>query len=242
MSPLLPSIHFISVPFSFYGNRSTFSFIHSFILLLLPHQVCLGDNPGGSLEGPPLSIDWEAQRHLQVKIDEYEACRQRRATEQLIIPVEERMIILKEWGYSRTDIRKLARPVHVERARRKASRLKYYANHNHHRGGGALNITDILKNIVTLGCNGKKIREEVFIDDSTTSTLASRVCDAQRAKERRGSFASTQQQSLSHHKTTTLLASSSSSSSSSSGKDPVVVDASQTSGMSSNESTVPLNV
>lgn len=132
-----------------------------------------------------MSLDWKALRHVNLRVDEYEACRVRRKVDELIIPTEERMVILREWGYSRSEIRKLSRPVNLERARRKASRLRYHANN----GQATRDMRNILKTILSLGCYGKKRRQEqLYIDDdSTTSTLASRVCQAQQAKERHDS-------------------------------------------------------
>jgi hypothetical protein len=52
------------------------------------HAVILGDNPGLRLGGPPVTIDWQAQRQYQMNLDEYETAvgNSRRTAQELRMP------------------------------------------------------------------------------------------------------------------------------------------------------------
>lgn len=85
------------------------------------HPVILGDNPGGS-RGPPLSIDWEAQRSIGMLVEEYEKRRpERRNKYQFTLPEMVRIDMLKQSGYSRQEIAMYTAQVNRSREQRQAS-------------------------------------------------------------------------------------------------------------------------
>lgn len=144
------------------------------------HGVIIGDNPGGTCGGPPLAVDWHAIAHFSLSIDDYEANRvaPKRSLEELLLPEDTRVQMLKEWGYTADDIRKLCRPVYIDRARRQATRLQYS------NGQRVFDVTvwDVVMNLFTMGCHGKKKREIANngLDDSVRSQgSVARLCQAQ---------------------------------------------------------------
>ena len=129
-----------------------------------------------------MAVDWHAVAHFSLSIDDYEANRAapKRSLEELLLPESTRVQMLKEWGYTADDIRKLCRPVYIDRARRQATRLQYS------NGQRVFDVTvwDVVMNLITMGCHAKKKREvadnESSLDDSMRSQGSiSRLCQAQ---------------------------------------------------------------
>ena len=82
------------------------------------HPMVLCDNPGG-LSGPPLSLDWKAQACYEIPLDKYEKNRpERRNKHELALPDVIRIEILRNSGYSRSEIVARTRPVNIARTRR----------------------------------------------------------------------------------------------------------------------------
>ena len=119
--------------------------------------------------------------HFSLSIDDYEANRvaPKRSLEELLLPEDTRVQMLKEWGYTADDIRKQCRPVYIDRAKRQATRLQYS------NGQRVFDTTpwDVLMNLFTMGCHGKKKREvaanELLDDSSSVGSGFSRLCQAQ---------------------------------------------------------------
>ena len=144
--------------------------------------------------GPPLSVDWKAVAHVTLSLNDYEAaCGTPRNAEELLLPEQERIMILKAWGYTLNDIRRLSRPVHIVRAQRQATRLKY-AN-----GQRPVDMTfkDIVQNVLFFGCHSKKKRElakQLEDDDSSSCRFAQaqdvRMHSVSNSKKKRSSKSS----------------------------------------------------
>jgi hypothetical protein len=89
------------------------------------YPICLGDNPG-VMVGAPLSLSWEFQYEGQLSLDDYETSRpDRRRSDELRIPSFVRETMLKNSGYSRTEIQRGVRDVNVAKNRRKRTNETY---------------------------------------------------------------------------------------------------------------------
>jgi hypothetical protein len=83
------------------------------------YPICLGDNPAVMM-GAPLTISWEHQSEGRLSLDDYETSRpDRRRSDELRIPSFVRETMLKNSGYSRTDIQKGVRDVNLAKNQRK---------------------------------------------------------------------------------------------------------------------------
>ena len=83
------------------------------------YPMTLGDNPGGNW-GPPLTISWDFQNTVIMKVDEFEAEHPpRRASSQIIIPTKLREDILMNAGFTRGEIQAGLKQVNLNRNRRK---------------------------------------------------------------------------------------------------------------------------
>ena len=127
------------------------------------HPVVLGDNPGG-ISGPPLTIDWNAQRSIAMPLDDYEKGRPeeaRRNKYQFTLPEMVRIDMLKQSGYSRQEIARLTAPVNRAREQRKASCRASKID-------GLLEcketVSRALVNVLTLG--RRKRAERLFLEQS----------------------------------------------------------------------------
>lgn len=91
------------------------------------YDVTLGDNPGGR-SGPPLSLDWKYNKHLTqvVDVDRYEETRPpRRSRIEMHMGSSVRSyILMREKGYSITDIKKAARSAADIRKKRDSTTKK----------------------------------------------------------------------------------------------------------------------
>ena len=98
------------------------------------HAMILGDNPCVS-QGPPVSIDWEAQEEFVYNIFEYEEVRgSARKTFQMVIPRAAREALLKKAGYSRWDFAQVIRQVNRTKNQRKKTMMSISAFHCVNRG------------------------------------------------------------------------------------------------------------
>jgi len=87
------------------------------------HAMILGDNPCVS-QGPPVSIDWEAQEEFVYNIFEYEEVRgPARKTFQMVIPRAGREALLKKAGHSRRDFAPVIRQVNRTKNQRKKTAM-----------------------------------------------------------------------------------------------------------------------
>jgi hypothetical protein len=83
------------------------------------HPYIPGDNPGGSVGGPPVSIDWDCQHTVKFQLESFERTRPpRRCGVQMRMPADVRDLKLRENGYSRAEITKCLRAANVSRAQR----------------------------------------------------------------------------------------------------------------------------
>ena len=90
------------------------------------YNLTLGDNPGG-LRGPPVSLDWDHNKHLTqtVKIEVYEDTRgPRRSKSEMYMDSGFRsFMLMKENGYSMKEIRKAGNDAaQIRKSRAKANR------------------------------------------------------------------------------------------------------------------------
>lgn len=83
------------------------------------YPMLLGDNPGGSLVGPPVTIGWRYIPFASIDIEKYEMARNdhRRKTEELRMSPDFRFTLLKKTGYGLGDILTAAKE--AKRARRR---------------------------------------------------------------------------------------------------------------------------
>jgi hypothetical protein len=70
------------------------------------HAYILGNNPGGTSGGPPLTIGWNAMSSSIIPLDEYEATRgpQRRSNDLLKKSKTERWILLTKLGFGSEEL------------------------------------------------------------------------------------------------------------------------------------------
>ena len=93
--------------------------VHFSSVQIREYPVLMGDNPGG-VTGPPLTIDWEHQSENDFPIDSYEKDHpHRRSGNEMQIPSFVRATMLKDAGYSRSEIALLQKPVNIARSQRK---------------------------------------------------------------------------------------------------------------------------
>lgn len=91
------------------------------------YSIVLGDNPGGILNGPPISISWKHFDSSSVTIDEYEA-RKPSATKkckELLITPFERKKMLRKIGCSDLDIKERIREVKAVKKQREKTLRKH---------------------------------------------------------------------------------------------------------------------
>ena len=83
------------------------------------YPITLGDNPGG-IRGPPLTIEWKHELENTLSLDSYESDRPpRRSGNEMSIHAFDRETMLKNVGFSRSEITQLTKPVNVARNQRK---------------------------------------------------------------------------------------------------------------------------
>jgi len=85
--------------------------------------MILGDNPGGSTSGPPVTIGWEPFSTASISIDKYESRRKpRRKVEQLLLsPLHRQRMLTSVAGYTYEQVRESMREVKKIRRQRESS-------------------------------------------------------------------------------------------------------------------------
>lgn len=89
------------------------------------YSLCLGDNPSVS-RGVPISIDWDYDKERSYEINKYECDRfaRRRKSEELKLPSLQRIQLLKNLGYSRSELNEQAKNIERVRQKRFSTRRK----------------------------------------------------------------------------------------------------------------------
>jgi len=97
------------------------------------YPIIPGDSPAG-FKGPPLTIDWTPVSTVRIPdIDKYESVRDghRRTTKELTMPPSQRIEILRNQGFARSEIQKCTKDANLARRQRKetTATLKYQATY-----------------------------------------------------------------------------------------------------------------
>lgn len=89
------------------------------------YSLCLGDNPSVS-RGVPISIDWGYDKERTFDINNYECnrCALRRTSEELKLPSLQRIKLLKDLGYSRSELNEQAKKIEQVRQKRFSTRRR----------------------------------------------------------------------------------------------------------------------
>jgi hypothetical protein len=143
------------------------------------YPIIIGDNPGGTTKGPPITIAWLSVSSISMSIDAYEQTQEPRRTElELQMTVSDRVIILRNLGFSRDDINLATKEAYIARMKRKQT-LSNLDDSDHHERREVLVRT--AQNIMTLGTKHRK--EKAFLKQSSKRSL---MIDSQ--KTRGGAF------------------------------------------------------
>lgn len=114
-------LHQVEIPNSQTPSISNTPRVSFSRILLHEHPVVFGDNPS-SYFGPPLTLDWEAQAVYEMSVEEYEEERlSRRNKLALLLPSSVRTEMLRESGYTISEMNRLLKPVNQARQRRRAT-------------------------------------------------------------------------------------------------------------------------
>lgn len=108
------------------GKKCTFGGVE-----IREYPIIPGDSPAG-YKGPPLTIGWQPVTTVRIAhIDKYEEVREghRRSQKELSIDVNQRMEILRNQGFARSEIQKSIKEANVARRQRRETMLtlKYEA-------------------------------------------------------------------------------------------------------------------
>ncbi|CAJ1933646.1 unnamed protein product [Cylindrotheca closterium] len=95
------------------------------------YPIIAGDSPAG-FKGPPLAIGWTPVSTVRFpNVEKYESVRSRhrRTAKDLTIPASQRMVILTNQGFARSEIQKCTKDANLARRQRKETMatLKYQA-------------------------------------------------------------------------------------------------------------------
>ena len=97
------------------------------------YPIMPGDSPAG-FKGPPLAVDWTPISTVRFPdVEKYESVRNghRRTTKELMMPASQRVEILRNQGFSRSEIQKCTKGANLARRQRKdtLATLKYQATY-----------------------------------------------------------------------------------------------------------------
>jgi len=123
------------------------------------HPIIVGDNPGG-IKGTPMTIAWEAVETLTVPLDQYEDCRapHRRPMAEMRMKAAHRENVLRNLGFSRTDLQFGAKQATIVRNRR---RLTNASTSTDARDEQLEKMRRKVFNVVTLG--SRKRKEKAYL-------------------------------------------------------------------------------
>ena len=81
------------------------------------YSITLGDNPSAT-RGPPIQLDWKPLEHLVYALDEFEANHNTKRTTEFRLTSTARYDLLKEGGFSNTEVSRARRSAALARIRR----------------------------------------------------------------------------------------------------------------------------
>mmetsp|Transcript_19633 Transcript_19633/g.29126 ORF Transcript_19633/g.29126 Transcript_19633/m.29126 type:complete len:346 (-) Transcript_19633:186-1223(-) len=127
------------------------------VIEIREHAITIGDNPG-SLGGAPITIEWQAQDHMCIAVDEYERMRpHRRTVAEMNIPETIRADLLRKAGHTRGQIQQATKAANIARRHRKQTVASMELGPIHELGESLLRGG---KNIMK---RGKKKQERQFL-------------------------------------------------------------------------------
>jgi hypothetical protein len=139
------------------------------------YPIIIGDNPGGVKKGPPLTIAWLSVSSISMSLDTYEQTQEPRRTElELQMTVSDRVIMLRNLGFSRNDINLATKEAYTARMKRKETRANLDDSDHHERREAMVRTA---QNIMTLGT--KHRREKAFLKQSSERSL---MIDSQKTR------------------------------------------------------------
>ena len=92
------------------------------------YPIMLGENPAVS-SGNAITIGWDpiAERSVEIEIDDYELSRgERRTPEQIILPLKVRDLMLREGGFTTSQMVRAEKEINLVRRRRKQTAKRQY--------------------------------------------------------------------------------------------------------------------